>query len=204
MELFEAIKTRRSIRKFKMEAIPDEYIYEILEAGRLAPSGTNIQATRYIVIKSSEGREKLKDCTPLPFVTEAPVVIVCCTDSQAFLSMGKRMEELKEAKAFKDTPLDNADSKTPYKSRMGSMDQASIKAYLNLNAAIAIDHMTLRATDLGLGSCWVMMFDREKLKMKLELEDQYDIVALLPIGYSEQAPAPRPRLCVDELIIKQM
>lgn len=42
-------------------------------------------------------------------------------------------------------------------------------AYLNLNAAIAIDHITLRAVDLGLGSCWVMMFDKEKVKDLLGL-----------------------------------
>ena len=162
MELLEAIQSRRSIRKFKSDAIPEEYIHQLIEAGRLAPSGTNLQPTRYVIIKSEDARTKLKECTPLPFVSAAPAIIACCIDTQSIVSTGDRMKELKEAKAFIDTPLDNPDK--DYSKNKQSMDTASLKAYLTLNAAIAIDHITLRATDLGLGSCWVMMFDKEKVR----------------------------------------
>lgn len=84
------------------------------------------------------------------------------------------------------------------------MDQAAIKAYLTLNAAIAIEHIVLRAVDLGLGSCWIMMFDSAKAKSMLELDDRYDVVALLPIGYPDQSPAARPRLTLEELVIKEV
>jgi len=142
MELLEVIQNRRSIRKFKPDEVPEEYIHQLIEAGRLAPSGTNLQPARYIVIKGEEARTKLKDCTPLPFVSAAPAIIACCVDTNSITSTGERMKELKEAQAFVDTPLNNADEN--YNKGKQSIDTASLKAYLNLNVAIAIDHITLR------------------------------------------------------------
>lgn len=202
MELLEVIQNRRSIRKFKPDEVPEEYIHQLIEAGRLAPSGTNLQPARYIVIKSEEARTKLKDCTPLPFVSAAPAIIACCVDTNSITSTGERMKELKEAQAFVDTPLNNTDEN--YNKGKQSIDTASLKAYLNLNVAIAIDHITLRATDLGLGSCWVMMFDKEKVKALLNLEDRYDVLALLPIGYPDQTPKQRPRLDYNEVLLKEI
>ncbi len=202
MELLEVIQNRRSIRKFKPDEVPEEYIHQLIEAGKLAPSGTNLQPARYIVIKSEEARTKLKDCTPLPFVSAAPAIIACCVDTNSITSTGERMKELKEAEAFVYTPLNNADEN--YNKGKQSIDTASLKAYLNLNVAIAIDHITLRATDLGLGSCWVMMFDKEKVKALLNLEDRYDVLALLPIGYPDQTPKQRPRLDYNEVLLKEI
>jgi len=205
MELLEAIESRRSIRKFKSDSISNEHIEELIEAGRLAPSGTNIQPTRYVVIKSEEARAKLNECTPLPFVSAAPIVIACCIDTQSMISTGDRMKELREAKAFIDTPLDEEDKNYANdKKRENKVDVNAIKAYLRLNAAIAIDHITLRAVDLGLGSCWVMMFDKEKVKNLLGLDERYNIVALLPIGYPDQSPSQRPRLDLEEVFIKEI
>lgn len=203
MELIETIKNRRSIRKFKADPIPDSYIPELIEAGRLAPSGSNLQATRYVIIKSKEARTKFTQCTPLPFVTQAPVIIACCIDKQVLDTAEKRSKELIQSNAFKDTPLANmsVDSET-YKKRRKEMDEETLKSYLSLNAAIALEHIALRAVDLGLGSCWIMMFDREKAKKILELDERYDVVALLPIGYPDQEPIQRPRLQLNELLIQ--
>jgi len=204
MEVLKAIKERRSIRKFKPDAIPESYINELLEAGRLAPSGTNLQPTRYVVIKSEEARARLNECTPLPFVAAAPVVIACCVDTQSLLLVGDRVKELREAQAFVDTPLDKDNKEAGSYNKNRSMGAAAMMAYLNLNAAIAIDHITLRAVDLGLGSCWVMMFDKEKVKDLLGFEDRYDVVALLPVGYPDQLPVQRPRLDIKEILLKEI
>jgi len=202
MELVEAIRGRRSIRKFKPDPVPDESIREILEAARLAPSGINIQPWRFVVVKSEEIREKLKTATPLTFVTKAPVIIACCVDTNVFVNASQRARELKEAGAFLGTPLENVDLDEHAKKRRN--DKMAARAYLSLNAAIAIDHMTLRAVDLGLGSCWVMMFDQEQVKKVLELDEQFTVVALLPVGYPDQNPAPRPRLAISEILLKEM
>jgi nitroreductase len=205
MELIKSIQVRRSIRKFKSDPVPDHLIRELLEAARLAPSGSNLQASRYVVIKSPAERLKLKECTPLPFVARAPVVIACCIDKGAMGTTMVRYKELMEAQAFVGTPL--ADDTTLIEAsakRRSSMDEATIKAYLTLNAAIAMEHIVLRAVDLGLGSCWIMMFDSAKTKSMLGLDDRYDVVALLPIGYPDQSPAARPRLTLEELVIKEI
>ena len=205
MELLEAIQSRRSIRKFKSNEVPDAVIRELLDAARLAPSGSNLQATRFVVIKSPVERMKLKECTPLPFVAHAPVIIACCIDREAMGSTQVRYRELMEAQAFVGTPLaDDPALMEAAAKRRSSMDQATIKAYLSLNAAIAIEHIVLRAVDLGLGSCWIMMFDSAKTKSMLGLDDRYDVVALLPIGYPEQSPGPRPRVPLEELILKEV
>lgn len=202
MELLETIQMRRSIRKFKKIPVPEEQIKELLEAARLAPSGSNLQPARYIIIKSREMREKLRACTPLPFVADAPVVLACCADSQAFAGSARRYKELKDAGAFLDTPLDNTNPEDRPKKR--TMDEAASAAYLSLNVAIAIDHITLRAVDLGLGTCWIMMFDQEKTQKVLELDERYNVVALLPIGYPDQSPSPRPRLALSKLVLKEV
>jgi nitroreductase len=204
MELFEAIKSRRSIRKFRSEPIPNHYVDELLEAGRLAPSGTNLQPTRYVIIRTEEAREKLKGCTPLPFVAQAPVVIACCVDTQVLSKMDIRMKELKEANAFVDTPLNDISEGKSYNKAKSVMDEAALKSYLNFNVAIAIDHITLRAVDLGLGTCWIMMFDREKIKNLLNVDDRYEVVALLPVGYPDQEPVQRPRLSKEEILLKEI
>lgn len=84
------------------------------------------------------------------------------------------------------------------------MNKETAKAYLWQNAGIAVEHMVLKAVDLGLGSCWVGIVDREKAKKILKLEDRYDIVALLPIGYPDQEPSPRTRLPMNEILLKEI
>lgn len=204
MELLKAIQSRRSIRKFKSNEVPDAVIRELLDAARLAPSGSNLQATRFVVIKSPVERMRLKECTPLPFVAHAPVIIACCIDKEAMGNTLVRYRELMEAQAFVGTPLDDPTLMEAAAKKRSSMDQSAIKAYLALNAAIAIEHIVLRAVDLGLGSCWIMMFDSAKTKSMLALDDRYDVIALLPVGYPDQSPGPRPRVPLEELILKEV
>ena len=196
------MKTRRSIRKFKSEPIPEAFVTQLIEAARLAPSGSNVQPTRFVVIKSDDVRAQLGQATPLPFVSQAPVVIACCVDSESFGGIGTRARELKEAGAFADTPLDKMDPESYAKRK--PMEKAAAEAYLRLNAAIAIDHITLRAVDLGLGTCWIMMFDQEKVKQILGLGDNYNVVALIPVGYADQDPNARPRIELSQILLKEV
>lgn len=184
--------------------MPDEKIQKLLEAASLAPSGSNLQPWRYVIVKSEEVKKKLTTATPLTFVTKAPVILACCVDNMAFSgeNVALRVRELKEAGAFSETSLEDFDLEDY--SRRRDSDQVAARAYLALNAAIAIDHITLRAVDLGLGTCWIMMFNQEKVKNVLEIDDRYSVIALLPVGYPDQNPPPRPRLCVQEISFKEM
>lgn len=203
MELMDAIYRRRSIRKFKPDPVPESYITELLEAARLAPSGTNIQPWRFVVMESPEMRQRLAECTfGLNFIARAPVTIVCCADLEAVKTRPRRIAELREAGAFAGTDLEKINSENYLQQR--EMDLAAARAYVSLNTAIAIEHMVLRATDLGLGSCWVMMFSHKQVKQLLGLGDNIIIVALLPVGFPDQDPPPRPRLKLEEIVLKRV
>jgi nitroreductase len=77
MEFYDVIKKRRSIRKYKPDAVSDEVLNRILEAAHLAPSGKNGQPWRFIVVRNPEVRQKLvKSCRDQLYISEAPVVIV--------------------------------------------------------------------------------------------------------------------------------
>lgn len=199
MELKEAIEKRRSIRKFKPDPVSDELIGQLLDAARLAPSGTNLQPWRFVIVKSAEMKEKLGAVIPLAFITKAPVLLVCCADLTAVNLTGNRLVELKEAGAFAGTEMENFDPSS-YKSR--SMDAQGARAYLSLNVAIAVEHIALRAVDLGLGSCWTMMFNPKMVRDILGLDESLSVVTVVPVGYPDQSPPQRPRLSRERLVIK--
>jgi len=79
MDFYEVIRTRRSVRKFKTDAVPDEVLNRVLDAARIAQSGHNWQPWRYIVIRD---RERMKEMIPIcggwSFIVEAPVLVVAC------------------------------------------------------------------------------------------------------------------------------
>ena len=62
------------------------------------------------------------------------------------------------------------------------------KIHMDIDLAIAIDHMTLAATDTGLGTCWVCKFDVMKCAEILQLPDGIIPIAMLPIGYPQDGP----------------
>ena len=83
-EVLKAIRTRRTIRRFKPTSIGDEELQTILDAGRWAPSFSNLQPWRFIVIKNAGIKGALdeaakKDVLHLG-INEAPVVILVCVD----------------------------------------------------------------------------------------------------------------------------
>ncbi|NOZ19930.1 MAG: nitroreductase [Planctomycetes bacterium] len=69
-----------------------------------------------------------------------------------------------------------------------------------INVAIAVDHMTLAAVELGLGTCWVCAFDEAPVKEILGIPDGPRVIALLTLGYPESAPPPTARKSMDEIV----
>jgi nitroreductase len=199
MELSDIIASRRSIRKFRQEDISADIIRLLLDAARLAPSGSNLQPARFIVAQSQAAKEALGQCTPYKFIVKASVVFVCCADLKAISTRDNRMGELLEAGAFDGVDV-SFDSASPYASAV--MEAEAAKAYLSMNVAIAVEHIVLKAVDLGLGSCWLGRFDRDKLKEYLKLDERIYPVVLLPVGHPDQTPKARPRFDLDKLVLK--
>ncbi len=198
MELSEVIAARRSIRKFKPGEISEEMVKELIEAGRFAPSGSNLQPARFIVAKSPQAKESIGKCTPYKFVVKAAVIFVCLADLTTITTREKRVGELFKEGAFEGVEMDMSDPSAV----APTMDDDMIKSYLSMNTAIAIEHIVLKAVDLGLGSCWIGRFDRKKLKDYLKLDDDIYPVMLLPVGWPDQSPKARPRFDLDKYILK--
>lgn len=84
MDVLEAIRLRRSVRAYLPHPIPRETLLEILEAGRLAPSASNIQPWHFVVVTDPERRKMIADTGRWAgFIREAPIVIVGCGDPEA-------------------------------------------------------------------------------------------------------------------------
>lgn len=199
MELSEIIASRRSIRKFKPKSISDDTVQKLLDAARLAPSGSNLQPARFVVVQSPAAKEALGRFTPYKFIIKASAIFVCCTDLSAMTTRDHRMKELFNEGIFEGVDIDMSD---PSITTSSVITEEAIKAYLTMNAAIAIEHIVLKAVDLGLGSCWLGRFDRDKVKEYLALDKNIYPIVLLPVGYPDQSPKARPRIGLDELVLK--
>lgn len=74
------------------------------------------------------------------------------------------------------------------------------KDFADVDAAIAIDHLILKATDLGFGTCWVCNFDAEMARQKLELPDHIEPIALVPLGYTTAEAPVKMRKDLSEIV----
>lgn len=201
LDVLEAIQKRRSIRKFKTTPLTSEQINNLLEAARLAPSGCNVQPWRFIIVNDTQLKTKLCEASfDQQFIKDAPIVIVCCSDLHSWKESKEKTQEL----------LNRADINLGEKCEKALMEKVE-KATANstheripsamLNVAIAIEHIVLTAVELGLGSCWVRLFDEKKVKQILNLPEHIFVVALLPIGIPDEDPPARPRLPLSKIIL---
>jgi len=78
MEVFDAIRTRRSIRSYKNTPVEKEKLLKVLEAARLAPSAVNFQPWTFIVVTDTVVKQKLKASYQSEWFVSAPVIIVAC------------------------------------------------------------------------------------------------------------------------------
>ncbi len=196
----EVLKDRRSIRKFDGKPVKDEDLEQIIEAARLAPSGTNRQPWRFVLLKTEAEKARVAGSIIQPFVLEAPAVFICCLDKKAYTKgmVEKRMDELVQSNVI-------SEEAAGYISQFKMPDKPEdVKippdAYIDLG--IAVQQMALMAEALGLGSCWVRLINPGQIHEQLNLPDELKVVAVLPVGYPAQSPPPRPRLERDEIVVQ--
>jgi nitroreductase len=196
----EAIEQRRSIRKFKPYPVSDDVISELLDAARRAPSGSNAQPWRFKIVRDLETKEKLvKAAYGQSFIEEAPVVFVCCSDIGGYLEgVVSGLQDLGKIGAVEDRIVEIVLERT---GRMMKMNLDQFGQRIAFNAAIAIEHVVLRALDFGLGTCWVRLIDEQAIREVFGWGDTISVIALLPVGYPDESPAPRKRRTVAEILI---
>lgn len=179
METLEAIKSRRSIRKFSDQPVEPEKLQAVLEAVQQAPSWSNRQCWSLVVVQDQEARNRISE---LSFVesffaaygyksnpaqkglAQAPIVLVACADPQQ--SGDLRGEQ-----------------------------------YYMADLGIATQNLMLAAHDLGLGTVFVGVFDEEQLKELLGIPANIRIVGLFPLGYpATEAKGGPPRKPLSEFV----
>jgi nitroreductase len=161
MEALEAIRTRRSARRFSNQPVEPEKLQLVLEAVQQAPSWSNMQCWSLVVVEDQDTRDKISELSYVEsFFTsygyksnpaqkglaQAPIVIVACAN-----------------------PLQSGDLRG--------------QQYYMADMGIATENLMLAAHDQGLGSVFVGVFNEDQLKTLLEIPANIRIVGLFPLGY---------------------
>ncbi len=179
MEVLEAIKTRRSIRKYKSTPVDEQTLELILDAARWAPSWANTQCWRFIVVRNNRIKSRVadtlglsKDDTPNPAleaIKQAPLLIVACA-------------ELGKSGCWDGNPVtDKGD-------------------WYMFDVALAMQNLALAAHSLGLATVHVGNFDAKRAANILKVPQGYCVVEMTPLGYPDQIRNPRPRKELSEIV----
>jgi nitroreductase len=172
MDLMEAIKGRRSIRKYKPDPVPEGVFHTIMEAVRWSPSWANTQCWEVIAVKDPKVKSELATALPkgnpaLSSMTDAPLILVLC---------GRK------------------GISGVYKGQT-----VTIKGdWLMFDTGIAMQTLCLAAYALGLGTVVVGMFDHKKAEMILGVPEDVEVVAMTPLGYPATGGATPKRKEISE------
>jgi nitroreductase len=184
MEVLEAIKSRRSIRHYKADPVDDELLGKVLEAAQWAPSWSNTQCWRFIVIRDNNIKVELANSLvktvkrpdgavynpAFNAITQAPVVIVVCAE------LG-RSGISPEGKP--DT--DKGD-------------------WFMFDVALAMQNLVLAAHALGLGTVIVGALDAKKAADILRVPAGYGVVAMTPLGFPAREGKAPPRKELSDIV----
>ena len=188
MELFEAIYNRRSIRHYQTDEVDDDTVNKILEAGRWAPSWSNTQCWRFVVVRDSDIKARigqslikvkrdneLADNPATKTFNLVPVIIVVCAKMNTSGCL----------------PGDNTSSE--YVTDKGD--------WFMFDTALAVQNMVLAAHGLGLGTVIIGAFDAKMVEEILGIPEGYRVVVLFPLGVPAKEGKAPPRKELTELVV---
>ena len=166
--VLEAIKKRRSVRNYQQKDILPDILNEIIEAARLAPSASNRQPWKFVVVQDQKLKQRVMEASLShnriqPFIAEAPAIIAGCAINVSHI-----------------------------------MPNGIPSNYVDLS--IALDHISLQAAELGLGTCWIGAFSQEKVKEILKIPKDVAIVCLMTLGYPADSVFTRRRKPLEDII----
>lgn len=172
----ECILGRRSIRKFKADPVSHELLAQIVETASYAPSWKHTQITRYIAIEGPLKEKIATEGTSIypgngTIISNAPVLIAVTI--------------LKNRSGFE---------------RDGSYSTPRGDGWQMYDAGIASQSLCLAAYEKGLGSVILGLFDQSEAEALLQIPEDRELVALIPIGYPDETPVAPRRKPVEELL----
>jgi nitroreductase len=154
-KLLEIIRKRRSVRSFSGKPIESENLKLILEAARLAPSSCNSQPWHFVVVDKKDLIKKIAVAQPKG------------TPINKFLKKAAIIIACVE------------EPKLIVHKAAGLLNRDNHR----IDIGIAVEHMVLVATELGIGSCWIGWFSEEKIKKLLKIPKNKSVSAMLALGF---------------------
>lgn len=159
MTFRELILTRQSLRRYANTPVETEIINQCLEAARLAPSASNSQPWKFIVVNQEPLRTEVARATFTDirlinkFTLQAPVLVVIVIEKARLIT--------RIAMKFKK------------------------KEWPLIDIGIAAEHFCLQAAELGLGTCMIGWFDEKKLQKLLDIPSGKSVGLVISLGYPE-------------------
>ncbi|MBI5252438.1 MAG: nitroreductase family protein [Desulfomonile tiedjei] len=207
-DILDVITSRKSIRRYKPDVVPDDMIDKILEAARWAPTGENYQPWRFIVVRDPETKNKIGDLAKIG--SGSRMTAWYCQGH-----MQKRFEKIQDPQKRADVLRFMYSGKVSEFAKqapvviavIGSLMEGSVDVPYDLSAAI--ENMLLEAHSLGLGACWVhgpvaTTRDAKKFKEILGIPTgmgEYKVIAYVAVGWpAEDRKHPRPKKPIEEIV----
>lgn len=186
MNTLEAIYGRRSIRKYKADAVPKDTVEKLLEAATKAPSAMNRQPWRFVVL---EGRKK----------DEVTAIL-----EKSIVRLKKLNKEIGGAQAtveyMKEAPvlilIYNGKSGPKGMTRLFS---TVLHVFDVQSTGAAIQNMILAAQELGLGTLWVGNVFWAVKAIGRNLHQKHELIAAVSVGWPDESPPERPRMDWQEV-----
>lgn len=187
--LSEVIEERRATPSFDGSPVPDEDLRKILDAGIKSPSGYNIQPWRFVVVRSPEQKNNLRQAAfGQPKVEQAGAVIVCCGDITAVRpEQLDRVLKMAEEHGYAKEQEEQAKKTITSTFSAGAGDVMGVApdfgVWLNRHVMIAFTTMMWMAEVIGYDTAPMEGFLESKVKQTLEIPEHVRVVALLGIGH---------------------
>ncbi len=207
-DILDVLVSRKSIRRYKPDPIPDEMIDKILEAARWAPTGENYQPWRFIVIRDQETRNKIGDLSKQGSGSRMTAWYCLGELQQRFEKIEDPVRRAEVLRFMYSGEVSEFSKQAPVIiAIIGSLQVGSVDVPYDLCAAI--ENMLIEAHSLGLGACWVhgpvaSSRDAKRFKEILKIPTgmgEYKVIAYLAFGWPKEARKhPRPKLPLDDMV----
>ena len=185
------LRSRRSIRRFKADPVPDSVIEDLLATATFAPSAHNRQPWRFAVVKDPASRQRLG--AALKSRMRADMQAEGAPESEIESRVTRSLRRIDEAPALillcRDVTDVRAD--TPEEALMGTQ-----------SVALAGQQLLLAAHAEGLGANWICwpLYAQAETRMTLELPDAWEPQAMVFIGYGTESPKEKTLKKLDDLV----
>ena len=197
MELFQAIRGRRTVRRFLNRPVEKELIERILEAATWAPSAHNAQPWRFYVITDPDVKRRLAEEMAGAWERDLEADGVPSEERRSLTSESvKRITGAPVAVLACMTMRDM--DRYPDEKRMMAERTMAVQS-----VAAAVQNMLLAAHGLGLGACWMCapLFCPDVVRRALGMPEDVEPQALILVGYPAEKPEPPKRKPLSEVSV---